>query len=155
MIGSERNSLLEGVRVLDLSRVLAGPYCTMMLGDLGADIIKIEAPGLGDDTRHWGPPFAQGGESAYFLCVNRNKRSMTLNLKSEQGQHILKELIRQSDILVDNFRVDTMEKWGLGYEALQSLRPGLIYCTITGYGYTGPYRHLPGYDFIPATPSIH
>lgn len=120
----------------------------MVLGDLGADIIKIEAPGLGDDTRYWGPPFTQGGESAYFLCVNRNKRSMTLNLKSAQGQQILKELIQQCDILVENFRVDTMEKWGLNYEALQSLRPGLIYCTITGYGYTGPYRYLPGYDFI-------
>jgi formyl-CoA transferase len=120
----------------------------MMLGDLGADIIKIEVPGLGDDTRHWGPPFAPGGESAYFLCVNRNKRSMTLNLKSKQGLTIVKELICQSDILVENFRVDTMEKWGLGYEALQKLKPGLIYCTITGYGYTGPYRNLPGYDFI-------
>ncbi|OGN94970.1 MAG: formyl-CoA transferase [Chloroflexi bacterium RBG_13_50_21] len=145
---NEHKSLLEGVRVLDLSRVLAGPYCTMMLADLGADIIKIEAPGLGDDTRHWGPPFAPGGESAYFLCVNRNKRSMTLNLKSDQGIQILKELIRQSDVLVENFRVDTLEKWGLGYDALQLLRPGLVYCTITGYGYTGPYRHLPGYDFI-------
>jgi formyl-CoA transferase len=140
--------LLEGVRVLDLSRVLAGPYCTMMLGDLGADIIKIEAPGSGDDTRHWGPPFAPGGESAYFLCINRNKRSLTLNLKSEQGRKILKELIQQSDILVENFRVDTMDKWGLDYETLQTIKPGLIYCTITGYGYTGPYRHLPGYDFI-------
>jgi formyl-CoA transferase len=144
----EQKSLLEGVRVLDLSRVLAGPYCTMMLGDLGADIIKIEAPGLGDDTRHWGPPFTQGGESAYFLCVNRNKRSMTLNLKSDQGLQILKELIQQSDVLVENFRVDTMNKWGLDYENLQLLHPGLIYCTITGYGYTGPYRYLPGYDFI-------
>src|SRR5512137_763791 len=141
---SEPQSLLEGVRVLDLSRVLAGPYCTMMLGDLGADIIKIEAPGLGDDTRHWGPPFAPGGESAYFLCVNRNKRSLTLNLKSEQGLKILSELIHQSDILIENFRVDTLEKWGLGYNALQELHPGLIYCTITGYGYTGPYRQLPG-----------
>lgn len=144
----EQKPLLEGVRVLDLSRVLAGPYCTMILGDLGADVIKIEAPGLGDDTRHWGPPFARGGESAYFLCVNRNKRSMTLNLKSDQGQHILKELVRKSDILLENFRVDTLEKWGLSYAALQELHPGLIYCTITGYGYTGPYRHLPGYDFI-------
>ena len=139
---------MEGVRVLDLSRVMAGPYCTMMLGDLGADILKIEAPGLGDDTRHWGPPFAKGGESAYFLCVNRNKRSMTLNLKSDQGTQILKDLIRQSDVLVENFRVDTMDKWGLSYEALQELHPGLIYCSITGYGYTGPYRNLPGYDFI-------
>ena len=145
---NEHQALLNGVRVLDLSRVLAGPYCTMLLGDLGADIIKIEAPGQGDDTRHWGPPFAAGGESAYFLCINRNKRSMTLNLKSEQGLEILRELIRQSDILVENFRVDTLERWGLSYAALQELHPGLIYCTITGYGYTGPYRQLPGYDFI-------
>ncbi len=144
----ENQPLLQGVRVLDLSRVLAGPYCTMMLGDLGADIIKVEAPGLGDDTRHWGPPFAGGGESAYFLCVNRNKRSMTLNLKSDVGQQILRRLIGSCDILVENFRVGTLEKWGLGYEALQDIHPGLIYCTITGYGYTGPYRHLAGYDFI-------
>lgn len=145
---NEHQSLLDGVKVLDLSRVLAGPYCTMMLGDLGADIIKVEAPGLGDDTRYWGPPFAPGGESAYFLCVNRNKRSITLNLKSEQGLQILKELIRQSDILVENFRVGSMEKWGFSYDTLQKIKPGLIYCTITGYGYTGPDRHLPGYDFI-------
>ena len=144
----EQKSLLDGVRVLDLSRVLAGPYCTMMLGDLGADIIKIEAPELGDDTRHWGPPFTEGGESAYFLCINRNKRSMTLNLKTNQGIQILKELIQQCDVLVENFRVDTMDKWGLSYETLQQLKPGLIYCSITGYGYTGPYRNLPGYDFI-------
>ncbi len=147
-MSSDHKPLLDGVRVLDLSRVLAGPYCTMMLGDLGADIIKVEVPGSGDDTRHWGPPFAQGGESAYFLCVNRNKRSLTLNLKSKQGLQILKELVRRSDILVENFRVDTLENWGLSYPSLQDLHPGLIYCTITGYGYTGPYRHLPGYDFI-------
>ena len=145
---SSGRPLLDGVRVLDLSRVLAGPYCTMMLGDLGADIIKVEAPGLGDDTRQWGPPFTPGGESAYYLCVNRNKRSLTLNLKSEQGLQILKELICQCDILVENFRVDTLAKWGLDYDRLQELHPGLIYCTITGYGYTGPYRRLPGYDFI-------
>lgn len=145
---NQNRPLLDGVRVLDLSRVLAGPYCTMILGDLGADIIKIEAPGSGDDTRHWGPPFAPGGESAYFLCINRNKRSMTLNLKSEKGLQILKLLIQRSDILVENYRVDTLEKWGLDYDELQELHPGLIYCTITGYGYTGPYRHLPGYDFI-------
>jgi formyl-CoA transferase len=147
-MNNQLEPLLQGVRVLDLSRVLAGPYCTMMLGDLGADIIKVEAPGSGDDTRHWGPPFAAGGESAYFLCVNRNKRSLTLNLKSEQGLMILKDLIRQSDVLVENFRVGALDKWGLAYEALQELKPGLIYCTITGYGYTGPYCHLPGYDFI-------
>jgi len=140
--------LLEGVRVLDLSRVLAGPYCTMILGDLGADVIKIEAPGRGDDTRHWGPPFADGGESAYFLCANRNKRSCTLNLKSERGLKILRGLIQQADILVENFRTGTLARWGLGEEQLQHLHPGLIYCTITGYGYTGPDKAKPGYDFV-------
>ncbi|OGO60669.1 MAG: formyl-CoA transferase [Chloroflexi bacterium RBG_19FT_COMBO_47_9] len=144
----DQKPLLEGVRVLDLSRVLAGPYCTMMLGDLGADIIKVEAPGMGDDTRHWGPPFTTGGESAYFLCVNRNKRSITINLKCDKGIQILKKIIQQSDVLVENFRVDTMDKWGLNYETLQQLKPGLIYCSITGYGSTGPYRNLAGYDFI-------
>lgn len=119
----------------------------MILGDLGADIIKIEAPGRGDDTRHWGPPYTEGHQSGYFLCLNRNKRSLTLNLKSESGQEIHKGLIRQSDILIENFRVGTLERWGLSYEALQELRPGLIYCTITGYGYTGPYRRRAGYDF--------
>lgn len=142
------DSLLTGVRVISLSRILAGPFCTMILGDLGADVIKIEIPGRGDDTRHWGPPFAEGGESAYFLCTNRNKRSLTLNLKSEQGLAILRQLIRKGDVLVENFRTGTLERWGLDYETLQQLRPGLIYCTITGYGYTGPYRARPGYDFM-------
>ena len=140
--------LLDGVRVLDLTRILAGPYCTMLLGDLGADIIKVEVPGRGDDTRQWGPPFTAGGESAYFLSANRNKRSLTLDLKSERGRSILGELIQQADILIENFRVGTLEKWDLGYEQLKNLRPDLIYCTITGYGYTGPYRDRPGYDFI-------
>lgn len=144
----QQQQLLDGIRVIDLSRVLAGPYCTMLLGDLGADVIKIEVPGRGDDTRHWGPPFAEGGESAYFLCTNRNKRSMTLNLKSEHGLEILKALIRQGDVLIENFKMGTLERWGLSYDELQRLRPGLIYCTITGYGYTGPDRHRPGYDFI-------
>ncbi|MFQ5399728.1 MAG: CaiB/BaiF CoA transferase family protein [Anaerolineae bacterium] len=142
------NGLLHGVTVIDLTRVLAGPYCTMMLGDLGADVIKIEVPGRGDDTRQWGPPFTKGGESAYFVCVNRNKRSLTLNLKSERGRDILKNLIRQGDVLVENFRTGTLEKWGLDYDTLQQIRPGLIYATITGYGYTGPYRNRPGYDFM-------
>lgn len=141
-------NLLEGVRVLDLTRILAGPYCTMLLGDLGADVIKIEIPGRGDDTRQWGPPFTAGGESAYFLAANRNKRSITLNLKSERGRSILKELIEQADVLIENFRMGTLEQWGLGYEQLKDLRPDLLYCTITGYGYTGPYRDRPGYDFI-------
>jgi len=142
------NNLLEDVRVIDLTRVLAGPYCTMMLGDLGADIIKIEVPGRGDDTRHWGPPFTKGGESAYYLSANRNKRSLTLNLKSEQGLEILKKLIAKGDVLVDNFKVGTLSRWGLDYDTLQQIRPGLIYCTVTGYGYTGPYRYRPGYDLI-------
>lgn len=140
--------LLDGIRVVDLTRVLAGPYCTMILGDLGAEVIKIEHPERGDDTRHWGPPFVEGGQSAYFLCANRNKRSLTLNLKSEKGLRILKELVEVSDIVVENFRVGTLERWGLSYEELQRLRAGVIYCSITGYGYTGPYRDRPGYDFM-------
>ncbi|OGO18489.1 MAG: formyl-CoA transferase [Chloroflexi bacterium RBG_16_48_8] len=144
----DNKSLLDGVRIIDLSRVLAGPFCTMILGDLGADVIKIERPELGDDTRHWGPPFAQGGESAYFLSINRNKRSLTLNVRSEEGLQILKELIQTGDVLVENFRTGTLEHWGLDYEALQRIRPGLIYCSITGYGHTGPYRHRAGYDIL-------
>jgi crotonobetainyl-CoA:carnitine CoA-transferase CaiB-like acyl-CoA transferase len=140
--------LLNGILVIDLSRVLAGPYCTMMLGDLGAEVLKIEVPGRGDDTRQWGPPFTESGESAYFLSTNRNKRSLTLNLKSGKGIEILKALIAKADVLVDNFKTGTLEKWGLDYETLQLERPGLIYCTITGYGYTGPYRNRPGYDFM-------
>ena len=145
---SVTNNLLENICVIDLTRVLAGPYCTMMLGDLGADIIKIEVPGRGDDTRHWGPPFTKGGESAYYLSANRNKRSMTLNLKSEEGLEILKKLIAQGDVLVDNFKTGTLSRWGLDYETLQEIRPGLIYCPVTGYGYTGPYSSRPGYDLI-------
>ncbi len=145
---TQQGGLLNGIRVIDLTRVLAGPYCTMMLGDLGADVIKIEIPKRGDDTRQWGPPFAEGGESAYFISANRNKRSLTLNLKSERGQEILKELISQGDILVENFRTGTLANWGLDYGTLQKIRPGLIYCTITGYGQTGPYKYRAGYDFM-------
>lgn len=140
--------LLAGVRVVDLTRVLAGPYCTMMLGDLGADVLKIEIPGRGDDTRQWGPPFTATGESAYFISANRNKRSITLDLKSEKGLEILKDLIRDGDVVVENFRSGTLARWGLDYEALQAIRPGLIYCAITGYGQSGPYKDRPGYDFI-------
>ena len=136
---SAATPLLQGVRVVDLTRILAGPFCTMLLGDLGAEVIKVEVPGRGDDTRQWGPPFAEGGESAYFLAANRNKRSLTLNLKSERGLQILSDLVRQADVLVENFRVGTLQGWGLDYERLQALRAGLIYCTITGYGYSGPY----------------
>ncbi len=138
---------LEGVRILDLSRVLAGPYATMMLADLGADVIKVERPGVGDQTRAWGPPFA-GGESAYYLAVNRNKRSLTLNLKDPRGRELLLELVKASDVLVENFRVGTMERLGLGYERLREVNPALIYCRITAYGPDGPYARRPGYDFI-------
>jgi formyl-CoA transferase len=138
---------LKGVRVLDLSRVLAGPFCAMILGDLGAEVIKVERPGVGDETRAWGPPYV-GGESAYYLCANRNKKSITLNLKTEEGQRILRELILRSDVVIENFRTGTMEGWGLGYEDLKPLHPGLIYCKITGYGSEGPARDRPGYDFI-------
>lgn len=147
-MSDSRPSLLHGIRIVDLSRVLAGPFCTMMLGDLGADVIKIEEPTKGDDTREWGPPFAPGGESAYFLSANRNKRSLTLNLKTGDGKGILRKLIARGDVLVENFRSGTLEGWGLDYASLQAIRPGLILCSITGYGQTGPYRERPGYDFI-------
>ncbi|MBI3150736.1 MAG: CoA transferase [Chloroflexi bacterium] len=137
---------LQGIRVLDLSRVLAGPYCTMVLGDLGADVIKVEPP-EGDETRGWGPPFA-GGESAYYLCVNRNKRGMVVNLKTEEGKNILRELAVRSDVLVENFRPGTLERFGLDFETLHELNPKLIYCSITGFGQTGSMKDKPGYDFM-------
>ncbi len=139
--------LLSDIRIIDLTRVLAGPFCTMMLGDLGADVIKIENPDGGDDTRRWGPPYTHG-EAAYFLSANRNKRSLTLNLKAPEGQAILREMIRQGDVLVENFRTGTLARWGLTYDTLQELRPGLIYATITGYGTTGPDADRAGYDFM-------
>ncbi len=140
--------LLSGVRVLDLTRILAGPYCTMMLGDMGADVIKIEEPGKGDDTRQWGPPFTKSGMSAYFISTNRNKRSLTLNIKTRAGQKVLRDLIRQADVLVENFKPGTLERFGLGSKQLKKLRPKLIYCTVSGYGYSGPDSQKPGYDFI-------
>jgi crotonobetainyl-CoA:carnitine CoA-transferase CaiB-like acyl-CoA transferase len=133
--------------VLDLTRVLAGPYCTMILGDLGAEILKVEAPGGSDETRYWGPPF-KNGVSAYFLCTNRNKKSMTVNLKTEEGKEIIKKLVKKSDVVIHNFKTGTMEKFGLGYEDLFNINPSIIYCSITGFGETGPYKNLPGYDFI-------
>jgi crotonobetainyl-CoA:carnitine CoA-transferase CaiB-like acyl-CoA transferase len=145
---------LEGIRVLDLTRALAGPYCTMMLGDLGADVIKVERPGRGDDSRGWGPPFVgepygpYPGESAYFIAANRNKRSITINLKSTEGQAIVRQLVQASDALVENFRTGALDKMGLGYEDLHALNPRLVYCSISGYGRTGPYAERPGYDFI-------
>jgi crotonobetainyl-CoA:carnitine CoA-transferase CaiB-like acyl-CoA transferase len=136
---------LTGIRALDLSRVLAGPYCSMILGDLGADIIKVERPGVGDETRHWGPPFA-GGESAYFLCVNRNKRSITIDLKNPAGVEIIKALARKSDVVLENFTPGVMDGLGIGYEALRALNPKIIYCSITGFGPDGPFSNRAGYD---------
>ena len=138
---------LDGLRVLDLTRILAGPLCTMMLGDMGADVLKIEPPGSGDDTRTWGPPFV-GGEAAYFLGLNRNKRSLTLNLAAKPGQEILAALIKKSDVLVENFKLGTLEKWGFSNAWLEANAPQVIRCSITGYGAGGPKGGLPGYDFI-------
>ncbi|MBX6763263.1 MAG: CoA transferase [Rubrobacteraceae bacterium] len=137
---------LEGLRVLDLSRVLAGPFATMVLGDLGADVIKVEHPKRGDDTRQWGPPFA-GGESAYFLSVNRNKRSVALDLKTEKGLGRVRELASTADVLIENLRRGALAKLGLGYDALKEKNPGLVYCSIVGFG-PGPDENEPGYDFL-------
>jgi crotonobetainyl-CoA:carnitine CoA-transferase CaiB-like acyl-CoA transferase len=141
---------LAGVKILDLSRVLAGPYATMVLGDLGADVIKVEHPERGDDTRHWGPPFAGEGEareSAYFLAVNRNKRSIGVDLKGSEGLERIKKLAADADVVIENWRRGALEKLGLGYEALRATNPGLVYCSITGFG-PGPDEERPGYDFL-------
>jgi crotonobetainyl-CoA:carnitine CoA-transferase CaiB-like acyl-CoA transferase len=145
---------LENIRVLDLSRVLAGPYCTQMLGDLGAEIVKIEKPGAGDDTRLWGPPFLKDKngkdttESAYYLSINRNKKSVAVDIKTEEGQQIIHQLLERSDILIENFKVGGLEKYGLSYEQLKTKYPKLIYCSITGFGQTGPMAEEPGYDLM-------
>ncbi|MBU3598046.1 CaiB/BaiF CoA transferase family protein [Polynucleobacter bastaniensis] len=145
---------LSHIRVLDLSRVLAGPWCTQNLADLGADVIKVEKPGEGDDTRHWGPPFArdQSGkdtaESAYFISINRNKRSITVDISKPEGQEIIRQLAKESDVVIENYKVGQLAKYGLDYESLIKVKPDLIYCSITGFGQFGPYSKRPGYDFI-------
>ena len=141
------NGPLAGIRVVDLTRILAGPLCSMMLGDMGADVIKVEPPDKGDDTRGWGPPFV-AGESAYFLGINRNKRSLTLNMAVPAGQQVLAGLVEKADVLIDNFRIGTLEKWGFTDPWFEQHAPRLIRCSITGYGSTGPKAALPGYDFI-------
>jgi len=138
---------LSGIRVLDLSRILAGPYCTMILGDQGAEVIKVERPGVGDDTRTWGPPFA-GGEAAYYLCCNRNKRSVVIDLKQPRGVELIKELAQISDVLVENFTPGLMQRFGLDYETLRQQNPRLVYLSVTAYGQDGPYRDRPGYDMV-------
>ena len=145
---------LAHLRVLDLTRVLAGPWCTQLLSDLGADVIKVERPGTGDDTRGWGPPYladASGretGEAAYYLAANRNKRSVTIDITRPEGQDLVRALARRSDIVVENYKVDQLKSYGLDYETLSSGHERLIYCSITGFGQTGPQRDRPGYDFI-------
>lgn len=138
---------LAGLTVLDLTRVLSGPYCTMMLADMGARVIKVERPGRGDDTRAWGPPF-QSGESAYFLSVNRNKESVTLDLKHPDGRRVLDALIGRADVLAENFRPGALDRMGLGYADLSRRRPDLVYCSISGFGQSGPRRREPGYDAV-------
>jgi formyl-CoA transferase len=147
VVQAENDLPLSGIRVLDLSRILAGPWCTMLLGDLGAEVIKVERPGAGDDTRTWGPPFA-GGESAYYLCCNRNKKSITVDLKNPLGAELVKEFAKVSDVLVENFTPGLMRRFGLDFETLRQLNPRLIYCSITAYGQDGPYRDRPGYDMV-------
>lgn len=145
---------LGHVRVLDLTRVLAGPWCAQNLADIGADVIKIERPGAGDDTRAWGPPYlkdAEGrdtGEAAYYLCANRGKRSLTLDIATAEGQAIVRELARQSDVVLENYKVGQLKKYGLDYESLRQVKPDLVYCSITGFGQDGPYAQRAGYDFI-------
>jgi len=141
---------LSGITVLDLSRVLAGPWAGQLLADLGADVIKVENPRGGDDTRHWGPPWTRpaGGESAYYLCANRGKRSLTLDFKSDEGLAALHALAATADVVIENFRAGTTEKLGIDYATLAAGNPRLVYCSITGFGQTGPYRDQPGYDFL-------
>lgn len=147
--GVEGEGPLSGLTVLDCSQVLVGPFCTMQLGDLGAEVIKVERPGIGDQTRSWHPPrFGEDGPSAYYASVNRNKRSVTLNLASETGQELLRSLASEADVLVENFRTGTMEEWGLGYGELAEINPELIYCSLSGYGEWGPYSEKPAYDLI-------
>jgi crotonobetainyl-CoA:carnitine CoA-transferase CaiB-like acyl-CoA transferase len=146
MQATTRKGALDGIRVLDMTRVLAGPYCTLLLGDMGAEIIKIEVPGQGDDSRKY-PPF-MGEESAYFMNLNRNKKSLTLNLKAEQGKAVFLDLVTRADVLIENFRPGTMDDLGVGYAALKAVNPNLVYSSISGFGHSGPYQDLPGYDII-------
>ncbi|MHA3905026.1 CaiB/BaiF CoA transferase family protein [Castellaniella sp. WN] len=151
---NDRKTPLDGVRVLDLSRILAGPWCTQNLADLGADVIKVERPAGGDDTRSWGPPFlkdGQGGdtsEAAYYLSTNRNKRSVAIDLGTAEGAERIREMAAQCDVLVENFKVGGLKKYGLDYDSLRAVNPALIYCSITGFGQTGPLAPMPGYDFV-------
>jgi crotonobetainyl-CoA:carnitine CoA-transferase CaiB-like acyl-CoA transferase len=148
-LDSDAGKALSGIRILDFTRVLAGPFCTMLLGDLGAEVIKVENPSGGDDTRQWGPPWvSETGLSAYFVSVNRNKRSLTLNLKTDAGRDLARQIAVKSHILIENFKVGQMAEFGLGFDDLRRINPALVYCSITGFGQTGPYRDRPGYDYV-------
>ncbi len=143
------NSPLHGIKVLDLSRILAGPSATQILGDLGADVVKLEKPGEGDDTRRWGPPYLeQSAESAYYLSCNRNKRSVALDFTTPDGQKLVQKLAAQADVLIENYKVGTLARYGLDYVSLSHINPRLVYCSLTGFGQTGPYAHRAGYDFM-------
>ena len=147
------NAALAGVRVLDLSRVLAGPWATQIMGDLGADVLKIEKPRAGDDTRHWGPPFlttpaGEEGDAAYYLAANRNKRSLAIDFAKPEGAALIRRLVPHCQVLVENFKTGGLKKYGLDYESVKALNPALVYCSITGFGQTGPYAKRPGYDYI-------
>ncbi|MEL7429190.1 MAG: CaiB/BaiF CoA-transferase family protein [Pseudomonadota bacterium] len=151
---AKQSGPLSGLKILDLSRILAGPTCTQLFGDLGAEVIKIERPGKGDDTRFWGPPFLKDKdgndttESAYYLSANRNKNSVAVDLTKPEGQAIIRELAGECDVLVENFKTGDLKRHGLDYDAIKEVNPALIYCSITGFGMTGPYAHRPGYDFL-------
>lgn len=147
------NNFFKGLRVLDMSRILAGPWSAQFFGDLGANVIKVEKPTDGDDTRKWGPPYLKSKtgkdtESAYYLTANNNKRSIAINIKTAEGQELIKKIALQSDVLIENYKVGTLNKYGLGYKQLHALNPRLIYCSITGFGQTGPYANLGGYDYV-------
>ncbi|CAN7709727.1 CaiB/BaiF CoA-transferase family protein [Pseudorhodoferax sp. LjRoot39] len=151
---TQAQGALAGIRVLDLSRVLAGPWAAQLLGDLGAEVVKVERPGSGDDTRTWGPPFVRNGQgepttdAAYYLCTNRNKRSITVDMQTPAGQRLLQELAQHSDVLVENFKTGSLAQYGLDWATLSALNPRLVYCSITGFGQTGPYAQRAGYDFL-------
>ncbi|TDW31779.1 crotonobetainyl-CoA:carnitine CoA-transferase CaiB-like acyl-CoA transferase [Rhizobium azibense] len=153
MTDSRKKPPLAGIRVIELARVLAGPWAGQMLADLGADVIKVENPDGGDDTRQWGPPFVEGGDgenlsAAYYHCANRNKRSVTADLKTEEGQSLVRRLAATADVLIENFKLGGLVKYGLDYESLRKVNPKLVYCSITGFGQSGPYASLAGYDYI-------
>ncbi|MDB2396149.1 CoA transferase, partial [Porticoccaceae bacterium] len=145
---------LKGYQVLDMSRVLAGPWAGQLLGDLGADVLKIERPEVGDDTRHWGPPYRkdiQGKDTkdaAYFFCANRGKKSVTVDITHPEGQEIIRQLVLQTDVLIENYKVGGLAKYGLDFDSLAAINPKLVYCSVTGFGQTGPYANRPGYDFL-------